>query len=249
MKGIVVLLLISIGPFCVDAEQRPRINGGRAANSTRNMPWIVSVKVKTDVRPYYCSGVIVYKRMVVTAAHCVCIRNITRITVWTGSASDYAPNKKKYLVDRIFRLPTYAAATCEKPRSDDMVFLITTQTIQYSSTTRNIGFELNQISNNTAAVYMGYGDDSEGKSGYLRYGNTRVYDCRRVGMLCSPRAINWLGQGDSGGPLVICRTGIHDCRLIGIHSATEDVLGTLGLNFFVSVHRYRKVFEIIQRYN
>ena len=168
----------------------------------RHTPWAVLIsikeKVSISVYRYFCSGSIIGEKFVLTAAHCVCSGNITRIRV--GNMH----NLKMYYVEKSHIHPSFQKKMCGKRNQNakhDIAVLKTTRSILYSKFIKPIAIDYHKIPNDLPAIKIGYGSDRT-----LRYGNTRAKTCRRE-FICAPRDRNRGVGGDSGGPLVSCRDG------------------------------------------
>ena len=243
MKLIIILFfLLSCSLFCVEAGRRKRIYGGGTVKRIRDMPWNVYLRIeKVFMETIYCSGVIVSSTFLVTAGHCVC--DYTRITFLAGTAGSYRFNffpssAWKKVRNRFIESK---AANCHTTNPDDIATLETSESIRFSSRVQKIKIDLNEISGNTDAFYLGYGRDSAGDRGYLRFAYTKARKCPDKDMICAQSVDrSYLRRSDSGGPLVICPSGIldKDCRLIGIASNRST-----DADVFVSIYRHRKLFK------
>ena len=244
MKLIIILFfLLSCSLFCVEAGRRKRIYGGGTVKRIRDMPWNVYLRIeKVFMETIYCSGVIVSSTFLVTAGHCVCgdYETIEFFAGTTGSywinnfySSEWKNVRNRFIVSK--------AANCHTTNPDDIATLETSESIRFSSRVQKIKIDLNEISGNTDAFYLGYGLDSAGYSGYLRFAYTKAHKCPDKYMICAQSVDgSYLRRIDSGGPLVICPSGIldKDCRLIGIASGWNT-----NADFFVSIYRFRKLFK------
>ena len=245
MKLIIILFfLLSCSLFCVEAGRRKRIYGGGTVKRIRDMPWNVYLRIKkrTTEPNIYCSGVIVSSTSVVTAGHCVC-GDYKWIKFVTGSTNYFLHGGHDrydlYEVQRRFHLSK--AANCHTTNPDDIAILQTSESIRFSSRVQKIKIDLNEISGNTDAFYLGYGLDSARINGYLRFAYTKARKCPDKDMICAQSVDrSYLRRSDSGGPLVICPSGIldKDCRLIGIASNRST-----DADVFVSIYRHRKLFK------
>lgn len=68
MKLTITILWISLGLSVLKAKKSSRIRGGRKINHIADAPWNVFIEVKTDSKVVRCSGSIIGRHHVLTAA-------------------------------------------------------------------------------------------------------------------------------------------------------------------------------------
>lgn len=240
MQLIFALLLISI--ISALAMKQSRIRKGHIAQNMPQLPWMAYVLTKTKNAMSICSGSILDKQHVLTAAHCLCPRNVTEITVVTGTLDVNRGFKAKYSVrsSRIHpRIPRHICFNIFPNRDEpyDVAMLTTTNNIEFSDTVQPIDVNYQMIHDGIAVMQTGYGFDERKKYGRLKYAFSNARKCFHS-LICIENADGYPYNGDSGAPLVVCRGMFQGCRQIGIMSG--------GINYtdvFASTHFLKNFIE------
>ena len=210
----------------------PRIIHGHVVKDIRKFPFMVYIKVFAK-RTKSCSGSIIGKFSVLTAAHCLCPGHMKKIVVETGTARAWKGLGQKYFV-KAYNIHPEKPRTCwgtDKVMSVDIAVLKTEKPIQFSDKVKSIDVYTFEIPEYSRALTMGYGYDDQGNYDKLIYASAEAGHCPP--MICTFTFFSHLRKGDSGGPLVHCDKGLKKCVQIGVACCTDTLH---DVNHYVSTH-------------
>lgn len=225
--------LLSINIFAALARKRPRIRQGHTAQNMAKMPWMVYIQPLTRRTGSICSGSILDKWHVLTAAHCLCPGKMVKITIVTGTLDINAGYKNSYTVSSYSLHPKVPRNYCfrgDSEHSYDVAVLKTTSAIQFSSSVRSIEVDFDRIQDGVAVIKMGYGLDERNHYGALKYAFAQAKKCFQS-LICTEREEGYSFHGDSGAPLVACEEKFQGCKQIAVMSGEEK-----GKELFSSTH-------------
>lgn len=228
------------------ARRRTRIKQGGAVPNIESYPFNVKLA------GVHCSGSIISPHMVLTAAHCICGKPLSSITITVGSTLADGRRPLEIPATRGFLHPYFA--NCTLTDNYDMAIVYTARPIPFSRYVNKIPICSSRcFRSGMMGMFMGYGDThGHGKAGTLHYGQGRVSQCQqrfcvkykrrnRHGALQTGSAITY---GDSGGPLVVqCPMGY---RRPSLCQLAIGVSGDLKNNmFFVQVYSLYQFPQLI----
>lgn len=217
MKSVILFLGTTVA--VVEARQRSRIEEYHTVPDIRDTLWAVLIHVKfVNTRELWCPGSIIAKSFVLTAAQCVCSRQIKSITITAGAIN--TDERHHYSVDAYHIHPKYPKGVCGKinheQQQHDIAVLRTSKGIVFSNKIQSIDIDFSKIKNSLRSIKVGYSYEG-GKPSHLIYNSTIARNCLRH-FICTPKETNHLETGYfRGGPLVSCRLGLFKkCRQIGV---------------------------------
>uniref|UniRef100_A0A182MU01 Peptidase S1 domain-containing protein n=1 Tax=Anopheles culicifacies TaxID=139723 RepID=A0A182MU01_9DIPT len=214
-------------PPLTDEEVRSaRIADGQIASPTQ-FPWAVGVLISGTNSHSFCSGVLISKRHVLTAA--VCISGSNTLTVLLG-ASDMTRVEAFIGVSNILSHPNYSSFF----NRDDIAILTLSQEAPIRDTIRPVDLpRLSQVGNDFnswAATTAGWGNSGRRDNEPIPIQNlqfavdsvtsnlrcTLSHTFLRSTHICTATDNGGPCNGDEGGPVTVTESG--RTFLIGIHS-------------------------------
>lgn len=189
-------------------------------------PWAVLITITNTDEELSCSGSIIEKRFVLTAAHCLHPEKMQNITVSTSLI------EHNYSVVECSIHPEYRT---KRSAPHDIAVLKTATEIEFYDKVQKIEVEFRKIVGNLHARRYGYSPD---RSDYfcdpsfrLKFVDATMKVCESS-LICSQMSdSDGIICGDDGGSLVFCRdfNAFIKCRLIGVARSHSG-----GKDFFVS---------------
>ena len=170
---------------------------GNAADGTNWQHHVVMVLSRSGSRAGFCSGVVLTRTIILTAAHCVANPNDTRV---------YLPGQPLLALRRIARHPDFHAdAARTRSRSIDLALIETADVLDAEFTAPAFA-GLQRYETGTAFEIAGFGVAREGdakSSGTLRAGRVALRAPLSSVLLWLEDAQHETGActGDSGGPV------------------------------------------------
>ncbi|XP_025986025.2 chymotrypsin-2 isoform X1 [Solenopsis invicta] len=195
----------------------PRIVNGREAEEGE-IPYQVSLQDKNNFGRHFCGGSILDENYVITAAHCVDIKQEEDLKVVAGTIDLDSP-KSSHDVERIIKHKEYNPKDSWK---NDIALLKVTPPFKESATIKRVTLRSTNVETNDPAVVSGWGKlwQTGPSTNKLRLVDIFIADqttCEnryrdRFGMtvhqdeqVCAynPSSEKGSCQGDSGGPLTV----------------------------------------------
>uniref|UniRef100_A0AB38ZE68 Venom S1 protease 7 n=1 Tax=Ectomocoris sp. TaxID=3104572 RepID=A0AB38ZE68_9HEMI len=231
-----------------------RIVGGNEAG-VNEFPWMVGVKEESDIGPG-CGGVILTKRIVMTASHCTEPMSNSKIQVLVGAHNIF--DKKKSKFTQVIGVKQYV----QHPKYDmtgnldyDVAMLLLEEDIVFSSRVQPICFptgKTNLVRQKVKVMGWGKLGTNKGPSPVLRTTTldviplqicAQVFDgiatrAGQVNQFCTFSKARDSCQGDSGGPVAWRDPETNLYTAAGIISYGGDECGAApGVNTDVFFHR------------
>ncbi|XP_049547587.1 chymotrypsin-1-like [Anopheles darlingi] len=213
-------------PLTEDEVRSSRIADGQIASATQ-LPWAAGVLISGTSSHSFCSGVLISRRHVLTAA--VCISGSNTLTVLLG-ASDMTRVEEFVGVSNILSHPNYSSFF----NRDDIAILTLDREVSIRDTIRPVDLpRLSQVGNSFndwAATSAGWGNTGRRENEpipiqNLHFAVDSVTSNFRCGLshtfirdthICTMTNNGGSCNGDEGGPVTVTESG--RTILVGIHS-------------------------------
>ncbi|XP_025986026.2 chymotrypsin-2 isoform X2 [Solenopsis invicta] len=224
----------------------PRIVNGREAEEGE-IPYQVSLQDKNNFGRHFCGGSILDENYVITAAHCVDIKQEEDLKVVAGTIDLDSP-KSSHDVERIIKHKEYNPKDSWK---NDIALLKVTPPFKESRTIKPVTLRLTNVETYDSAVVSGWGKLWQEGSSTNKLQRVNIFiadptDCEnqyeerfrctvhRYEQVCAfnPSKKKGSCQGDSGGPLTINR------QLVGLVSWAYGCADQTYPTIFTRVFNY-----------
>uniref|UniRef100_A0A182JGH4 Peptidase S1 domain-containing protein n=1 Tax=Anopheles atroparvus TaxID=41427 RepID=A0A182JGH4_ANOAO len=215
-----------LAPLTDDEVRSSRISNGQIASATQ-FPWAAGVLISGSSSHSFCSGVLISRRHVLTAA--VCISGSPTLTILLG-ASDMTRIEEFIPVSNILSHPNYSSFF----NRDDIAILTLSREAPLRNTIRPVDLprwsDAGNNFNNWAATTAGWGNtgrrenepipiqnlhfavDSVNSNFVCGLSHTFIRDTH----ICTSTDNGGPCNGDEGGPVTVTESG--RTFLVGIHS-------------------------------
>ena len=205
------------------------LNGASCSTDTSSVV-LLNMRASDGIQLGACSGTIIAKRKVLTAAHCL-DEGVGIVRVWLGSGAEIVAQSFVHYPGYVFNNPNVfdvGVITMAEDLPRGLVPVLLSRDARVGET----------------AIIAGWGRDQNNETATLRSGSTTI---SVVGsLLQTPYAppSSSVCSGDSGGPILIQEGGAWSVG--GITSATSANVCNTGTNFYQAV-RHPSVSAFIEQ--